>query len=79
MNQERPGERRYYDVRNRMADTDAVRCPQCRSIDVRFSHRRLWDHVLSWFKLEVFRCRNCRKRFRERIVDAEEVGTESSD
>ena len=54
-------------------DTSAVRCPRCLSLDVRYSKRRAWDGILEMLlHLEVFRCRNCRKRFHVYIADDEE-------
>ena len=53
------------------AAADHVRCPKCFSIDVRFSRRGLWDMILDrLFHMEVFRCRNCRKRFHQYVPDA---------
>jgi uncharacterized protein with PIN domain len=47
-----------------------ARCPKCFSLDVRYSKRGMWDTVLeTLFHMEVFRCRNCRKRFHLFVPD----------
>lgn len=52
---------------------DHVRCPNCYSLDVRYSRRGLWDVILDrLFHLEVFRCRSCRKRFHRRVSTADQ-------
>jgi DNA-directed RNA polymerase subunit RPC12/RpoP len=53
--------------------SEQVRCPKCFSIDVRYSKRGVWDSILdTLFHMEVFRCRNCRKRFHQFIPPEEE-------
>jgi len=41
-----------------------MRCPKCRSLDVRLSHRRNpLERCLSLFALRPFRCLDCNVRF----------------
>jgi DNA-directed RNA polymerase subunit RPC12/RpoP len=57
---------------NKPTAGEHVRCPKCFSIDVRYSKRGLWDAILDrFFHMEVFRCRNCRKRFHQFVPEEE--------
>lgn len=39
-------------------------CPHCQGTDCRYSHRRLWERLISrWTPWRPFRCRTCRRRF----------------
>ena len=59
------------------AASEHVRCPKCFSIDVRYSKRNLWDVFLdSVFHMEVFRCRNCRRRFHQFVTAGDELEEE---
>ena len=44
---------------------EAVRCPKCGSLDVRYSYSQTtWDTIIeTLFSMEAFRCRSCRRRF----------------
>jgi predicted Zn-ribbon and HTH transcriptional regulator len=46
-----------------MAATFAVRCPECKSTDVRPAHGRATDLIPLAFLMIPVRCRKCRKRF----------------
>jgi hypothetical protein len=55
------------------AASEHVRCPKCFSLDVRYSRRNWWDTLLdALFRMEVFRCRNCRKRFHQFVPEEAE-------
>jgi hypothetical protein len=52
------------------AGSGQVRCPNCFSLDVRYSKRGMWDSILDFlFHMEVFRCRSCRRRFHLYVPD----------
>jgi hypothetical protein len=39
-----------------------LKCPQCDSCALLFSHRRLWERPLRLFVIRAFRCRACNTR-----------------
>jgi hypothetical protein len=41
----------------------SVTCPQCRSMEVRYSQQRFWERLLIVLLLCPYRCENCRIRF----------------
>jgi hypothetical protein len=41
-----------------------LKCPKCQSNDIARSRRRLWERLVSFaLKAQVYRCRDCRRRF----------------
>jgi ribosomal protein L37AE/L43A len=41
-----------------------MQCPRCSSDDVKRSRRKFWERfVLALFRAQIFRCRDCKKRF----------------
>ncbi len=51
-------------------DTEAVRCPNCSSTDVRYSEKpRILDLLYRVIGMDAVRCRHCRIRFYSRILE----------
>jgi ribosomal protein L37AE/L43A len=41
-----------------------LQCPKCKSNDISRSRRKLWERVVLFvLKAQVYRCRDCRRRF----------------
>src|SRR5580704_13311054 len=58
------GSYRFALVPDMAAETPTIECPKCQSTDVTRSRRRFWERVVLYFlRAQVYRCRDCKKRY----------------